>query len=270
MRRCRIPRVTAGARARARDPAPPCWCQSARRDPLAVRRRHASRWPGQDTAESFSDRDLRPGDGLDTGRTFRLRRSRFGCITRRAHRGQRCLVAGRGQPAVGLVQSAAGCAIGWRSGSARPLWCRHGDPVRAALGAARGRTLAFTLIAFGLLGFLVGALVGGVWLAFIGWFIFAAARDDVTQILTRHALAGVKVAGAMTANPQHRAGSAWRTSSNTTCWVTGIRRTRWQSTTDRSQGWSRWSRCAGLSPASARPPRSVKSLCHCSSYRPRP
>jgi Zn-dependent protease len=90
------------------------------------------------------------------------------------------------------------------------LWRRHGDPIRAAVGAARaGRTLAFVLIALGLLEFLAGAMVPGVWLAFIGWFIFTAAHTDETSVLTRNALAGVRVGEAMTAHP-HTA-PAWIT-----------------------------------------------------------
>jgi Zn-dependent protease len=90
------------------------------------------------------------------------------------------------------------------------LWRRHGDPTRAAIGAARaGRTLAFVLIAFGLLEFLAGAMVAGVWLAFIGWFIFTAAHSDEAQILSRNALAGVRVGAAMTAHP--RTAPAWIT-----------------------------------------------------------
>jgi CBS domain-containing protein len=53
----------------------------------------------------------------------------------------------------------------------------------------------------GLVEFLTGALVGGVWLAFIGWFIFAASREEETQVMTRQAIAGVRVADVMTAHP---------------------------------------------------------------------
>lgn len=82
------------------------------------------------------------------------------------------------------------------------LWRRYGDGVRAAIGAARaGRVLAFILIALGLLEFLAGGLVGGVWLAFIGWFIFAASREEETQVITRQAIAGVRIAEVMTADP---------------------------------------------------------------------
>jgi CBS domain-containing protein len=90
------------------------------------------------------------------------------------------------------------------------LWRRHGDSVRAAVGAAHaGRVVAIILIALGLAEFLVGGLVGGVWLAFIGWFIFAAAREEELQVTTRQALAGVRVADAMTANPH--AAPGWLT-----------------------------------------------------------
>jgi Zn-dependent protease/CBS domain-containing protein len=88
------------------------------------------------------------------------------------------------------------------------LWRRHGDSVRAGIGAAHaGRVVAFILIALGLAEFLVGGLVGGVWLAFIGWFIFAASREEETRISTQQLFAGVRVADAMTARPHTAPGS---------------------------------------------------------------
>ena len=90
------------------------------------------------------------------------------------------------------------------------LWRRHGDSVRAAVGAAHaGRVVAIILITLGLAEFLAGGLVGGVWLAFIGWFIFTAAREEEMQVTTRQALAGLRVADAMTANPH--AAPGWLT-----------------------------------------------------------
>ena len=90
------------------------------------------------------------------------------------------------------------------------LWRRYGDPVRAGVGAARaGRVVAFLLIALGLVEFLTGSLVSGVWLAFIGWFMFAAAQQEEAQTLTRHSMVGVRVADVMTAHP-HTA-PAWIT-----------------------------------------------------------
>lgn len=82
------------------------------------------------------------------------------------------------------------------------LWRRHGDSVRASIGAAHaGRVVAFILIALGLAEFVAGGLVGGVWLAFIGWFIFAASREEETRVSTQQIFAGVRVADAMTARP---------------------------------------------------------------------
>ena len=90
------------------------------------------------------------------------------------------------------------------------LWRRHGDSVRAAIGAAHaGRVVAMILITLGLAEFLAGGLVGGVWLAFIGWFIFAAAREEEMQVTTRQAFAGLRVADAMTADPH--AAPGWLT-----------------------------------------------------------
>ncbi|OBH87637.1 site-2 protease family protein [Mycobacterium scrofulaceum] len=82
------------------------------------------------------------------------------------------------------------------------LWRRHGDSVRASIGAAHaGRVVAFILIGLGLAEFLLGGVVGGVWLAFIGWFIFAASREEETRISTQQMFSGVRVADAMTARP---------------------------------------------------------------------
>jgi Zn-dependent protease/CBS domain-containing protein len=82
------------------------------------------------------------------------------------------------------------------------LWRRHGDSVRASIGAAHaGRVVAFILIGLGLAQFVAGGLVGGVWLAFIGWFIFAASREEEMRISTQQMFSGVRVADAMTAHP---------------------------------------------------------------------
>jgi Zn-dependent protease len=82
------------------------------------------------------------------------------------------------------------------------LWRRHGDIVRAGIGAAHaGRVVAFVLIALGLAEFVAGGVVGGVWLAFIGWFIFAASREEETRITTQQLFAGVRVSDAMTSRP---------------------------------------------------------------------
>jgi Zn-dependent protease len=58
------------------------------------------------------------------------------------------------------------------------VWWRTGDRHRAALVAARaGRLLGMGLMAFGLLNVLAGAF-GGLWYAFIGWFLSSASRSE--------------------------------------------------------------------------------------------
>lgn len=82
------------------------------------------------------------------------------------------------------------------------LWHRHGDRVRAAVTAARaGTVVGYGIIGFGLLEFLAGVTVGGLWLVFIGWFVLSAARAEEANILTRDALAGLRVADVMSPRP---------------------------------------------------------------------
>jgi Zn-dependent protease/predicted transcriptional regulator len=82
------------------------------------------------------------------------------------------------------------------------LWHRHGDRTRATVSAAHaGRYVAFTLIALGLLEFLLGAGVGGLWLVFIGWFVLGAAQAERDDALAQRFLRAVRVGDAMTAGP---------------------------------------------------------------------
>jgi Zn-dependent protease/CBS domain-containing protein len=83
------------------------------------------------------------------------------------------------------------------------LWHRHGDKVRGAVGAAHGgRMVGYALIGLGLVDFLSGLVVTGVWTVFIGWFLLIAAYSEERQLLIRQSLAGARVADAMTAHPR--------------------------------------------------------------------
>jgi len=83
------------------------------------------------------------------------------------------------------------------------LWHRTGDAAGAALSAARaGRILAFILIGLGLAQFVAGSMVGGIWLMFIGMFLFGAARDEEARLESRQLLTGARVADAMSAHPR--------------------------------------------------------------------
>ncbi|CAM2992613.1 site-2 protease family protein [Mycobacterium intermedium] len=88
------------------------------------------------------------------------------------------------------------------------LWRRHGDKVRATIAAAHsGRVVAIVLITLGLAEFLLGGIIGGVWLAFIGWFILMAAREEEEDAKTQQMFTGMCVADAMT--PQPRTAPGW-------------------------------------------------------------
>ena len=76
------------------------------------------------------------------------------------------------------------------------VWWRTGDRDRARSVAARGgRVLGAVLVGAGLAQLLLvpGGLAGGLWLAFIGWFLMQAARAEELQGEILRALRGVTV-----------------------------------------------------------------------------
>lgn len=83
------------------------------------------------------------------------------------------------------------------------IWLRTGDRLRATRIAARiGMGFAYLLIAYGLATFIfTGSVVGGVWSAFLGWFLLNAARSEEAGGLMRQALSGISVREVMTPNP---------------------------------------------------------------------
>jgi Zn-dependent protease/CBS domain-containing protein len=82
------------------------------------------------------------------------------------------------------------------------LWFRSKDRQRAAVGAARaGLVLGGVLIGLGLLEFLSGRIMGGIWTVFIGWFLLSAARSEQQQATVIRLLDGVRVQDVMTAAP---------------------------------------------------------------------
>jgi CBS domain-containing protein len=63
------------------------------------------------------------------------------------------------------------------------LWWISGSMQRATRWASYvGQAVAFLFILFGLFRFFVGANFGGLWLAFIGWFLLEAARSSYIQL----------------------------------------------------------------------------------------
>jgi Zn-dependent protease/CBS domain-containing protein len=82
------------------------------------------------------------------------------------------------------------------------LWWRTGDRTRAAVSAARaGRGFGWFLIAAGVAIAVLGGGIGGLWLAFIGWFITMAARGEEDYARMSSTLAGVTVGEVMSPDP---------------------------------------------------------------------
>jgi Zn-dependent protease len=78
------------------------------------------------------------------------------------------------------------------------VWAVTHDMRRATLVAANaGRFFGFLLILVGAWQILAGNFGGGVWIAFIGWFLDAAATAQAQQVVMRDLLAGHTVSQAM-------------------------------------------------------------------------
>lgn len=72
-------------------------------------------------------------------------------------------------------------------------WGITGNFMRATqIASNAGRLFAYFLIAVGVWQALGGNWVGGLWMAFIGWFLLEAARESFAQVAIRDTLAGVR------------------------------------------------------------------------------
>ena len=72
-------------------------------------------------------------------------------------------------------------------------WGITGNFLRATqIASNAGRLFAYFMIAYGVWGALRGNWVGGLWIAFIGWFLLEAARESFTQVAIRDTLADVR------------------------------------------------------------------------------
>ncbi len=82
------------------------------------------------------------------------------------------------------------------------LWARRGDFAEATRTAATlGRLMGQALIGFGLVILILGGVFGGIWIAFIGWFILMAADSEAGAAVARGALEQVRVRDAMVERP---------------------------------------------------------------------
>jgi Zn-dependent protease/CBS domain-containing protein len=82
------------------------------------------------------------------------------------------------------------------------IWGSTGSLQKATNAAALiGRLFGFGFIAFGVFEVLGGNWIGGIWIAFIGWFLTSAADASRKELTLREHLAGVKVKDAMNTQP---------------------------------------------------------------------
>jgi Zn-dependent protease/CBS domain-containing protein len=78
------------------------------------------------------------------------------------------------------------------------LWGTTGNLVRATnIAATVGRLFGWGFIAWGVYQFLGGNWLGGLWIAFIGWFLSSAADASRREITLREHLAGTRVKDVM-------------------------------------------------------------------------
>ena len=76
-------------------------------------------------------------------------------------------------------------------------WITKNADRSTRLASQVGQAVAFLFIIFGLFQFFVGQNFGGLWLAFIGWFLLDASRGSYVQVELMEGLRGRRVADLM-------------------------------------------------------------------------
>jgi CBS domain-containing protein len=83
------------------------------------------------------------------------------------------------------------------------LWSITNDLVKATnIATTAGRVLGLTLVALGIFQLFMGNFLGGLWIAFIGWFISSAAGASRREVTLREGLGGARVKDVMYSNPE--------------------------------------------------------------------
>ncbi len=78
------------------------------------------------------------------------------------------------------------------------IWAITGDGPRSTrIASVSGQIMAFVFIILGLFLFFSGAGFGGLWIAFIGWFLLNAAKATYAQVEITEGLKGVSVGDLM-------------------------------------------------------------------------
>ncbi len=78
------------------------------------------------------------------------------------------------------------------------IWWKTGDADRSTrLASKTGQIVGMLFIGYGVMQFFTGAGTGGLWTAFIGWFLLQAARETYLQLDFTRALTGVTAGSVM-------------------------------------------------------------------------
>jgi Zn-dependent protease len=81
------------------------------------------------------------------------------------------------------------------------IWKATGSIARATqIAAGAGQAVGWLLVAGGVAWLLAGDLAGGIWFAFIGWFLVQAARSSSQDLQLQQLLRGVEAEDVMAAN----------------------------------------------------------------------
>jgi Zn-dependent protease/predicted transcriptional regulator len=79
------------------------------------------------------------------------------------------------------------------------IWWFTGDVTRSTrIASLVGQFVGFAFIVFGIFRFFGGAGFGGLWIAFIGWFLLDAARASYGQLALAQSLRGLRALDVMT------------------------------------------------------------------------
>ena len=82
------------------------------------------------------------------------------------------------------------------------LWAGRHDFAQATVIATEiSRGFAFLMIGGGIFLFMVEGMFSGAWLAFLGWFLLAAASSEARYLAVREALSGLQVRHLMVSTP---------------------------------------------------------------------
>lgn len=82
-------------------------------------------------------------------------------------------------------------------------WKLTGDLTKATRWATNGgKALGYMLMGLGVLQTFAGAVLGGLWMLFIGWFLRGAAEASYAQHLLQGILEGIRADEVMTADPE--------------------------------------------------------------------